>query len=353
MVRSSVITVPPPVHGEDSSPSSSPYESTTNFHEDAAFPISSSSSSPAPPSFPRRPTFGHQRVPSSSFYQNSRAGLSTLSLADSDSDGDEANTSGNGFYGLGRNDTMDSVIEGSLNASYGKSGKTGPLFEGLGNSIGSNGVRPGHGRQRSISQHSPDVQETRNSFLHPPSTIALLWAFAHLEGSFEVDETLIKPNEFLEVKQLLAGGVGGVGMGGGTLERGKNEGKGGGWKNWLWGGSSGEVKDRGGGKESESVMNGADAVGAASLEERKEKAVKDKSVPIFSCPPSILAVDLVLEPGERKTCKSMKYAERIARMFTNFCPTHSFILNSITCGFTTFIQRESYQVQLSVGGGIE
>jgi len=168
-----------------------------------------------------------------------------------------------------------------------------------------------------------------------------------------VDETLIKPNEFLEVKQLLAGGVGGAGMGGGTLERGKNEGKGGGWKNWLWGGSSGEVKDRGGGKESESVMNGADAVGAASLEERKEKAVKDKSVPIFSCPPSILAVDLVLEPGERKTCKSMKYAERIARMFTNFCPTHSFILNSITCGFTTFIQRESYQVQLSVGGGIE
>jgi len=202
---------------------------------------------------------------------------------------------------------MDSVIEGSLNASYGRSsgGKTGPLFEGLGNS---NGVRPGHGRQRSISHGNPVEEEKviKNQFLHPPSTIALLWAFAHLEGSFEVDETLIKPNEFLEVKQLLAGGVGGVGMGGGTLERGKNEGKGGGrggWKNWLWGTSASEGKDRGGGKENESVSNGADAVGAASLEERKEKAVKDKSVPIFSCPPSILAVDLVLEPGESKTCK--------------------------------------------------
>ena len=42
--------------------------------------------------------------------------------------------------------------------------------------------------------------------------------------------------------------------------------------------------------------------GAASLEERKEKAVKDKSVPIFSCPASILGVDLVLEPGESKSC---------------------------------------------------
>ncbi|GAA5833767.1 hypothetical protein JCM3766R1_000093 [Sporobolomyces carnicolor] len=306
------------VRAEDEDQTSSPVESTTpNYHEDAAFPISTASSSPAPPAFPRRPTFGHQRVPSSHFYNrsNSRAGLSTLSLADSDDDSDyDPNDDSqhlpvNGFYGLGRNDTMDSVVECSLNASYGRGGgaKTGPLF--------SQRSSPQHSRTAAapartfdhdpmIPSHGGDKREGATTTTKRPSnTIALLWAFAHLEGSFEVDDTLIKPNEFLEVKQLLAGGVGGVGVGGGTLEPKKKEG--GGWKSWLWGSAAAQQDEVDVGStrlnESGSVANSSETGGPASLEERKEKAVKDKSVPIFSCPASILGVDLVLEPGESKS----------------------------------------------------
>ncbi|GAA5906895.1 uncharacterized protein JCM6883_005721 [Sporobolomyces salmoneus] len=284
---------------------SSPTESTSpNHHEDAAFPISSSSSSPAPPAFPRRPTFGHQRVPSSHFYNNSRAGLSTLSLADSDDsdydpNDDSQNLPVNGFYGLGRNDTMDSVVEGSLTASYGRTGKTAPLFQSPQSMYPA--TQDSH---RIFSQGSDFEHEEKNSALHPPNTIALLWAFAHLEGSFEVDELLIKPNEFLEVKQLLAGGVGGVGMGGGTLESKKKET--GGWKSWLWGSAATTPLDdsRNASTTRENEANGitsGDTGGAATFEERKEKAVKDKTVPIFSCPASILGVDLVLKPGESKS----------------------------------------------------
>ncbi|GAA5941573.1 Rgp1p [Sporobolomyces koalae] len=296
---------------EEDHESSSPVESTTpSYHEDAAFPIHSSSSSPAPPAFPRRPTFGHQRIPSSHFYQNTRAGLSTLSLADSDSDNsdydpndDSMNQSlpANGFYGVGRNDTMDSVVEGSLNASYGPNGKNGNPTPSNTNGRG--------GLSRDSFEGSSKLNGSRTAVQHhdhhPPHTIALLWAFAHLEGSFEVDEDLIKEREFLEVKQLLAGGVGGVGMGGGTLEPKKQET--GGWKNWLWGNSNvppAQDPSRRGDNLKEGDYGTTNASGemegAATLEERKEKAVKDKSVPIFSCPPSILGVDLVLEPGESK-----------------------------------------------------
>lgn len=202
----------------------------------------------------------------------------------------------NGFYGVGKNDTMDSLIEGSLNASTSRrNGRNGPLFT-----------------SSTTHRHEPPQQEKKvqqqQQQQHPKNTIGLLWAFAHLEGSFEVDEELIKPNEFLEVKQLLAGGVGGVGMGGGTLEPKKEEK--GGWKSWLWGNSTnstarlkGESEESRNGTREGEAMSG-DTGGAASFEERKEKAVKDKTVPIFSCPASILGVDLVLEPGQSKTCKS-------------------------------------------------
>ncbi|GAA6063717.1 hypothetical protein JCM10212_001828 [Sporobolomyces blumeae] len=276
----------------------SPVESTTpNHYEDAAFPISSSSSSPAPPSFPRRPTFGHQRVPSSSLYNLSRAGLSTLSLADSDESDYDPNDDSqtmppNGFYGIGRNDTMDSVVHDSLNASYSSASRTGPLFQ--------DSMRPGP--DLGLSSSNGLKPPPPPAILHPPNTISILWAFAHLEGSFEVDDQLIKPSEFLEVKQLLAGGVGGVGVGGGTLEERKKES--GGWRSWLWGGdaspkppaATGGVRS-GVAQESEAGAGG----GGATLEERKEKAVKDKEVPIFSCPPSILGVDLVVAPGESKS----------------------------------------------------
>ncbi|GAA5927422.1 hypothetical protein JCM1841_000467 [Sporobolomyces salmonicolor] len=272
---------------EEPSPTDSP---RPNFPEDAAFPVADSSSSPGRPHFPRRPTFGHQRIPSNLPYSHPRAGFSNLSLADSDDsdyDPNDSNTHlpGNGFYGVGCNDTMESVAQADYEAYSRKPNSAGPhatQFSPLPSPSRSLYTpQAGHERHRSISQGNT---LPRNSFLHPSNTIALLWAFAHLEGTFEVDETLIKPAEFLEVKRLLAGGTGGVGVGGGTLEESK---KGGGWRSWLW--SNEPMKEEG------------DTRGAASLEERKEKAVKDRSIPTFSCPPSILGVDLVLEPGESKS----------------------------------------------------
>ena len=132
---------------------------------------------------------------------------------------------------------------------------------------------------------------TRNPFLHPPNSLMLLWSFAHLEGTFEVDDALIKPAEFIETKQSLIAGFG-SGLGGGTLE---NDGAGStGWGSWIWGGAGKE-----GGKAG--LEKGKRA--GATLEERKINTMRERSIPTFSSPPSILGVDLILAPGESKTCE--------------------------------------------------
>lgn len=291
--------------------SSSPPATAQNpdFPEDAAFPFSQSSSAPAPPHFPRRPTFGHRRVPSNQPYaHNSRARLSTLSLASDGSESEDADDEddahrgvGNGFYGIGKNETMESVDEAKY-ASHAR-----PVARRLfstPSAAGPNGLAPppprGHERNRSISYGHPPPADSP-ALTHPPNTIVLLWAFAHLEGSFEVDESLIKPAEFLEVKRLLVGGTGGVGLGGGTLEERKATT---GWREWLgWRGGSGRAGD-GGGRGVSPAASSDNLRGGASLEERKKKAIEERAVPVLSCPPSILAVDLVLAPGESKTCRS-------------------------------------------------
>ncbi|GEM10571.1 rgp1 family protein [Rhodotorula toruloides] len=269
-----------------------------NFPDDAAFPVSESSSAAAPPHFPRRPTFGHQHTPSNLPYaMNSRARVSSLTLAsdsDSDNDADEANTSGNGFYGIGRNDTMESVLEAKY--SHHATQQAGPLTNRLA-SAPSALFRPVQERDRAIS-YGHESEPTSRSLLHPPNTLAVLWAFAHLEGTFEVDESLIKRAEFLEVKRLLAGGTGGVGVGGGTLEDRRT---GGGWREWLGWGRGGASQGGSAGPGAGDRMAAEDPRGAASLEERKDRAIKDRSVPTLSCPPSILAVDLVLQPGQSKS----------------------------------------------------
>ncbi|GAA5951108.1 hypothetical protein JCM10213_004240 [Rhodosporidiobolus nylandii] len=262
----------------------SPVEAShADYPDDAAFPPSASSSAPAPPTFPRRPTFGRQRSQNYP-YGHSRASLSTLSLASDDSD-DESyegnNGVGNGFYGGGRNDTMESLAE----ADYRRAAQSaGPLTNRIASAPAPSPYAQQPGSERSRSQsYANGAPTARQQPDYPPNTLSLLWAFAHLEGSFEVDESLIKPAEFLEVKRLIAGGLAGVGVGGGTLEERKEQG---GWRGWFWG------------RKPVSVDDGR---GAGSLEERKDRAVKDRAVPTFSCPPSILGVDLVLEPGQSKS----------------------------------------------------
>lgn len=95
------------------------------------------------------------------------------------------------------------------------------------------------------------------------------------------------------MKKELVGGFG-AGVGGGTLKESKKSG-GGGWKDWIWGGGGGENGAGGatGGEE-----------GAASLEERKAVSMREKTIPTFSSPPSILGVDVMLAPGQSKSCRS-------------------------------------------------
>lgn len=217
--------------------------------------------------------YGQQHV------DQSNALASTFSLANSDgSDFNPSDSnldvSGQRFYGVGQNETMDSVVRDDVEdwtrrASGSQSaGPTSTSFPDPRNRSVSYGGNP-----CAASSSHP-----RNPFLHPPNTVTVLWSFAHLEGTFEVDDALIKPAEFNEVKRGLIDGFG-SGIGGGTLE----ERKGGvGWRDWLWGEQGRKT---------------------ASLEERKNSSMREKSIPTFSSPPSILGVDLVLEPGESKSCE--------------------------------------------------
>ena len=194
-------------------------------------------------------------------------------------------------------------------------------------------------------------------------TETLLWAFAQFAGSFTVEEALIKNGEFVAMKQSLFGGsgkaggsshlpgtgaghaaFGGAGMsaiGGGSLDSQPEElaspgtvsGR---LASWIWGStsSSGSGKQAayqadsrrpsssgshltlpvdpildGSGRRRSGVGNvqaplPSTAPTVGSLEERRNRAMNDSSYPVFNSPPSILAVDLVLEPGESKTCMS-------------------------------------------------
>jgi hypothetical protein len=207
---------------------------------------------------------------------------STFSLAESASSDDEQYTQGaakneRAFYSKGV------ASPGSRNGSKDSTGPTGAR--------GSHSAGPASGsfdqsRERAASSGSI-VNLNRatpgSQFLYPANTINVLWSFAHLEGTFETDDELVKPHEFNEVKRALLEGFG-SGIGGGTLIERRTDG---GWREWIWG--SGEDGTRAG----------------ATLEERKNYSMREKSVPTFSSPPSILGVDLVLEPGESKSCELM------------------------------------------------
>lgn len=249
--------------------------------DDAAFPPSETTSTPAlqilrPAPSPEPP----HSAPASHPYGTKPPPLSPdADDSDSGSDYDPADSHstlpGRGFYGVGQNETMDSVVQLDYESrtSQRKASSAGPTVSRF---------------DQATTRPPTSSVISRNAFFHPSNTLSLLWSFAHLEGTFEVDDTLIKTAEFVQLKKELLGGLAGVG--GGTLEDRKNTGGGGGgWKDWIWGSSS-------------SASGGGTAVGGATLEERKNQTMRDASIPTFSSPPSILGVDLVLEPGESKSC---------------------------------------------------
>lgn len=219
----------------------------------------------------------------------------------------------NEFYGLGRaaNETMESVLR-----------------DEVGRWAGGGTRRPSSYAHRRVSSLAHGAPPRTSSTGPPPSASAssetetLLWTFAKLEAHFEVDGRLIKPHEFLSVKRALFSGVGGgsgpgFGMvGGGTLggaATSNGTAQKGGWRGWLFG-SGGDPPaaadhaqpDAGSATVSMAQEGGAgeeEGMGG-SLEARRARAMKDSAVPMFSTPPSVVAVDMKLAPGESKTCGS-------------------------------------------------
>lgn len=206
---------------------------------------------------------------------------SSFSLADSDEfDPTDAHASappGQTFYSAGKNERMDEETRAGME-SWTRRASRGSQSAGPAATQFVHQTTPFDRGSLSASA-IPSFADGRNPFLYPPNTLTLLWSFAHLEGTFEVDPTLIKPAEFIEVKRSLIAGFG-SGLGGGTLDSGPEST---GWRNWIWEG---------------------ERTGGATLEARKANVMKERTIPTFSSPPSILGVDVVLEPGQSKTCTS-------------------------------------------------
>jgi hypothetical protein len=194
----------------------------------------------------------------------------------------------NGFYELGENSTMESVLREDFTqwsqADPSRTKPTSPLFDQKG------GCSPG--------------------------TETLLWSFAQFGGSFQIDESLIKPGEFEQVKEKLAGSTAspstsgarmqmpavGGGEFGAAAESGEDR-SAEGWGSYLRGvlSGGGGGGGRGARRSSLSVPSASHRRTASTLGDMRAKTLTSKTIPIFSNPPSMVAVDLQLAPGESRS----------------------------------------------------
>ncbi|PWN44628.1 Rgp1-domain-containing protein [Ceraceosorus guamensis] len=141
---------------------------------------------------------------------------------------------------------------------------------------------------------------------YAPGTISLLWSFAQFGGEFKVDESLIKPGEFEQVKKRLAmdrtiggghlassfGGAHGTGGGGGSgaqFDGGDEDAQKAGWGTYLSSALFSRPARRAHGRS------------VSSIGDRQARTLQNRAVPLFSSPPSIVAVDLELKPGESRS----------------------------------------------------
>uniref|UniRef100_V5EVF8 Rgp1-domain-containing protein n=2 Tax=Kalmanozyma brasiliensis (strain GHG001) TaxID=1365824 RepID=V5EVF8_KALBG len=178
---------------------------------------------------------------------------------------------------MGRNDSMESVFRESVNdwskfkrpASLSRKSSQSPIYP------------------------SPDTATSGSQ--------RILWSFAQLGGTIEIDESLIKPHDFESLKRRLAyGDISGATastnsvpstprtLGGGDLGHSSEPPPSPtGWSSYLRGPFGGRAQQH---RRTGSTMQDA-----------QERTLQSRSVPTFSAPPSIVAVDLVLAPGESKT----------------------------------------------------
>ncbi|CAO1614190.1 unnamed protein product [Sympodiomycopsis kandeliae] len=198
-------------------------------------------------------------------------------------------SSENSFYNLGNNDTMDSVIRDHM-TDWSK-GATAP------SGLNSASASP---RRNTRLQSSPLFPQRSAG---PPGSETILWTFAQFGGSYEIDESLIKPAEFEDVKRKLAFGDGLTSpgtpgtprtLGGGDLGQGdstENQ-NAVGWARYLRGAL--------GSAQPSAHSRGHLRTGSTMLDSR-QKTMTSKTIPLFMTPPSIIAVDLTLLPGQTKT----------------------------------------------------
>lgn len=241
--------------------------------------------------------------------------VSDLNRLDSQSD----------FYRLGKNDTMESVFRDSFT----------DWSQGM--------------RRQSISSQGASSPLYPSADVIPPGSEKILWSFAQLSGSVEVDESLIKPGDFENLKRRLAyGDVSGSGsttgpspsssrtLGGGHLGHDDDPSRTGrvGWSGYLRHALS----------PSRSTMLGGHRRTGSTLQENTDRTLQSRSVPTFSTPPSIIAVDLVLAPGESKSCKSPSCSHIIGSLtvLTIIClrgpQTHSVYVCPSTCPPHTMVK---------------
>ncbi|PWY98184.1 Rgp1-domain-containing protein [Testicularia cyperi] len=188
-----------------------------------------------------------------------------------------SSSSSSDFYKLGRNDTMESVFRESINdwsqsAPRSDTG-TSPIFP--------------------------------NNDTLPPGSEKVLWSFVQIGGTAEIDESLIKPGDFENLRKRLAygdvigaspvpGSAGGTPrlVGGGDLghDDGQDASSRSGWSSYLRGPF--------GGLGSRSLRHRRTG---STLQDAQERTLQSRAVPTFATPPSILAVDLTLAPGESKS----------------------------------------------------
>lgn len=201
-------------------------------------------------------------------------------------------SSAESFYNLGGNETMDSVVRD---------------------------------RVTDWSQGGPHASSTANTTQSsgPPGSETVLWTFAQFGGSYEIDESLIKPAEFEDVKRRLAFGDSLASpaapgtprtMGGGDLGREDSTElpDATGWTSYLRSalGSSGGA----GISDPNSRRRRHLRTGSTMLDAR-QKTMESKTIPLFATPPSIIAVDLTIPPGQSKTCEySLRGMKAVCRL---------------------------------------
>ncbi|EPQ30115.1 uncharacterized protein PFL1_02232 [Pseudozyma flocculosa PF-1] len=192
------------------------------------------------------------------------------------------------FYKLGQNDTMESVFRDSINDW-------------------SQDMRRQGGGGSAKSPLYP------NNDLLPPGTEKILWSFAQFGGLVEIDESLVKPGDFENLKQRLAygdltgasassvpGTPRGV-IGGGDLGHEESDSAGGVSRNGRSSSWSGYLRHALGSGGGASGLRGRHRRTGSTLQDTRERTLQSRSVPTFSSPPSILAVDLTLGPEESKS----------------------------------------------------